>query len=87
WKGVLHTYITGEELAYFLSEPTVDDDSVEIDLNRSLHSPLNPTNCFGGFVGRVFKERSESGIQAEVLERQAAEMKNRMLAGESISQA
>ena len=85
WHGVLHTYITGEELAYFLSEQTVDDESVEIDLNRSLHAPLNRTNMFGGFVGKVFKERSESGIQAEALERQAVEMHNRMLAGEPIN--
>ncbi|OMP13888.1 DNA-directed DNA polymerase, family B, mitochondria/virus [Corchorus olitorius] len=85
WKGFLHTYITGEELAYFLSEPTVDDEGVEIDLNRSLHAPLNPTNVFGGFVGKVFKERSESGVQAEALDRQAGEMHARMLAGEAIS--
>lgn len=84
WKGMLHIYITGEELAYFLSEPTVDDESVEIDLNRSLHAPLMPTNLFGKFVGNVFLARSESGREAEALERQAAEMHDRMLAGESI---
>lgn len=39
-EGRLHCYLTGEELAYFLSEPTVNDDAVEIDLERSWHGPI-----------------------------------------------
>ncbi|MWV14156.1 hypothetical protein F3I62_18810 [Pseudomonas sp. R-28-1W-6] len=41
WKdGRLWGYFTAEELQYFLSQPTVDDSLVEIDLSRSCHAPI-----------------------------------------------
>src|SRR5450830_491062 len=84
WKGMLHTYITGEELAYYLSEPTVDDDSVEIDLNRSVHAALI-TTPFGGVVGDLFVARSAAQAEAEQLDKQARDAHSRRLAGENIS--
>ncbi len=38
--GRLHTFITGEELQYFLMEETVADHLVEVDLNNSMHGPI-----------------------------------------------
>lgn len=40
WQGILETYCTAEELVLFLSEETEDDDAVEINLERSLHSSI-----------------------------------------------
>ncbi len=41
WNGGrLHLFITGEELQYFLTEETVADHLVEVDLNNSMHAPI-----------------------------------------------
>jgi hypothetical protein len=40
WTGYLETYVTAEELVLFLSEETVEDSAVEINLTRSLFGPI-----------------------------------------------
>lgn len=102
WEGGrLHCYVTGEELAYFLSEATVDDEAVEIDLERSLHGPIlgiavlmgkdktlgAGESPFKEYIEKLAAMRREATEESESAKAKAEELKAMIERGEAVDYA